>query len=500
MNGKEKDGLVIEGSLGLWSVISIIVGIVIGATIFFLPGLIFLNTNNAWSALAVWGLCGLLALVGAFCYAELATTYPRAGGDYVYLTRAFGPWCGFLFGWAQLSVILPASIGAMAFVFADFATQIYALPDFTGRNLSSQFVYAAGAVAILSLLNIIGVTLGKIAQNVLAIAKIVGLLAIIVAGFGWAESSPVDWPAVDAESFGWSGLAMILVLYAYGGWNDAAFVAAEVRNPRRNIPLALLLGVAIITICYVLVNAAYVTGLGFRAVQQGDQLLAARLLEKAFGPNGATAISIIVMVSALGAANGLIFAGARVYATLGNDHPLFTWLGHWRPGFGAPILALIFQALITLGMVFIFGTTEGQEIVNNGIGMLNQGLDAIGLRSDIGITTPAEWTAGKAFSALVTYTAPIFWVFFLATGFALFTLRTRDANLPRPFPVPLYPILPFIFCNMCAYMLFESTVYIELRVLFAVVLVLIGLPLYGLSRLIGYRGEPDAEPRIIIPE
>jgi amino acid transporter len=481
-NGDSED----QGSLGLLSVISIIVGIVIGATVFFAPKLIFLHTNDPWSALGVWALGGLFALIGAFCYAELATTYPRAGGDYVYLTRAFGPWCGFLFGWAQLTVILPASIGAMAFVFADFATRLYEIPDVTGWNLSSQFSYAFLAVAVLSLINIIGVTPGKFVQNLLALAKVLGLLAVVVAGFVAAESSPADWPTPTAETFGWEALAIILVLYAYGGWNDAAFVAAEVRNPRRNIPLALLIGVAIITVVYVLVNAAYMIGLGFNGVRSGDGLLAARLLDNAFGEYGAKALSAIVMASALGAANGLIFAGARVYATLGNDHPLFTWLGHWQPGFGAPILALLVQALITLGMIYIFGTSDGQRIINDAIAMLNQGLDTVGLQRDAGITAPEHWTAGNAFNALVTYTAPIFWVFFLATGFSLFTLRTRDAALPRPFRVPLYPIVPFLFCNICVYMLFQSTVFIGLQAAFAVVLVLLGFPLYGLSRLIGY--------------
>ncbi len=302
------------------------------------------------------------------------------------MTRAYGPWCGFLFGWAQLIVILPASIGLMAFVFASSATRLYPLEDFTGWGLTSEFMYAVAAVAVLSLFNIVGVTPGKIVQNLLAAAKIIGLLLIVVAGFGWAESSPTEWGSLDAATFGWSAGAMILVMYAYGGWNDAAFVAAEVRNPRRNIPLALLLGVAIIIVLYLLVNAAYLTGLGFRAVQQpSGGLPATQLLENAFGAFGGKAINIIVVVSALGAANGLIFAGSRVYATLGNDHPLFTWLGHWRPGFGAPILALVFQALIALGMVFIFGTGDGQDIINNGITLLNQGLETVGLQGDIGI-------------------------------------------------------------------------------------------------------------------
>jgi amino acid transporter len=417
-------------------------------------------------------------LVGALCYAELATTYPRSGGDYVYLTRAFGPWCGFLFGWAQLTVVLTASIAMMAFVFADFATGIYSLNqlyDFQQHGLTSEFVYAGGAIVLLTLLNVLGVTLGKLAQNLLTLAKIVGMLAIIVAGFGWPASNPADWQLAESGAIGWGSLAMILVLYAYGGWNDAAFVAAEVRDPRRKIPIALLLGVGIITLIYILVNAAYLTGLGFDTAKQPGRL-PALLLEKPFGEWGGRAMSILVMISALGAVNGLTFTGARVYATLGNDHSLFGWLGYWRPGHGAPILALLVQALITLGLAFGFGTTQGQHAINDVLG-------------DVGIEPVATWNIENAFDQLLAHTAPVFWAFFLLTGFSLFTLRTRDALLPRPFPVPLYPVLPFIFCNMCAYMLYQSSIYVGLRAFFAVGVVLIGLPLYGLSRMIGYRGE-----------
>ncbi len=494
MNGTEHDEPEDAGQLGLFSVVCIIVGIVIGASIFQIPWLIFLHTSDPWTALAVWLFGGILALVGAFCYAELATTYPRAGGDYVYLTRAFGPWCGFLFGWAQLSVVMTASIGAMAYVFATFATPLYRLEDtYTGFGLSSEFLYAALAVAVLSLLNILGVTLGKVAQNLLTLAKLVGLVAIVVAGFGWGQSNPVEWRLAEPEQLGWGALALILVLYAYGGWNDAAFVAAEVRHPRRNIPIALLAGVGLITVIYLLVNAAYLTGLGFEGARtppgEGWVPVPARLLGNAFGDKGAQAMSILVMVSALGAVNGLIFTGARVYATLGNDHPLFSWLGFWRPGHGAPILALVVQALITLSMIFAFGTAEGHRVVTEALGHANDAIAAAGLSEWVAFDAGGDWSASDAFEKLVSHSAPVFWAFFLATGFALFALRTRDSYLPRPFSVPLYPLLPFIFCNMCAYMLYQSILYVKYRALFAIVLVLAGLPLYWLSRAIGYRGE-----------
>jgi amino acid transporter len=481
-----------RAALGLFDAISIIVGIVIGASIFKIPWLIFLNVTDPWAGLSVWVLGGLLALVGAFCYAELATTYPRDGGDYIYLTRAFGPWCGFLFGWAQLTVVLTGSIAMMAFVFADFADTLYPLTDdlqLEGTGVTSAFVYAAGAIVVLSLVNILGITLGKTAQNILTLAKVLGIVGILVAGFGWAESLPTEWTAgvgfpadwpFAGGTYGWHGLAMILVLYAYGGWNDAAFVAAEVRNPRVNIPKALLIGVGLITLLYVLINTAYLTGLGFEEARRppgpGWIPVPARLLEKPLGEWGVRAMSILVMISALGAVNGLILVGARVYGTFGNDHRLFAWLGGWRPGQGAPILSLLVQAVITLALAYGFGTTQGQQWINDLLGLVR-------------IPPVAEWNIERAFDVLLAHTAPVFWAFFLATGFALFTLRSVDPNRERPFPVPLYPILPFVFCNMCVYMLYQSIDYVGWRCVFAFGVVLLGLPLYWLSRLIGYRGE-----------
>ncbi len=160
----------IQAQLSLWDAVSIIIGIVIGAGIYETPPLIFKNVHGPWEGLGVWALGGLLSLVGALCYAELATTYPRSGGDYVYLTRAFGPWLGFLFGWAQMLIIRSGNIGMLAYVFADYATKLWAFGQGAPRLLSQgqvAFAYAAGAVTVLSVLNILGVVFGKRTQNLL---------------------------------------------------------------------------------------------------------------------------------------------------------------------------------------------------------------------------------------------------------------------------------------------------------------------------------------------
>src|SRR5258708_30580146 len=205
--------------LGLWDAISIIIGIVIGVGLYETPPLIFRMLPGPAMALGVWALGGLLALVGALCYAELASTYPCSGGDYVYLTRAFGSWAGFLFAWAQLAVIRAGNIGMMAYIFADYANRLWSFGS------QATLVYALLTVTVLTGMNALGIVLGKGTQNILSAAKVLGLGGILVAGF----LSPYSGPGPSAETpFGWEsfGVAMVLVSYTYGGWNDAALVAA----------------------------------------------------------------------------------------------------------------------------------------------------------------------------------------------------------------------------------------------------------------------------------
>jgi amino acid transporter len=473
------------GQLGLWDTVSIIIGIVIGTTIFYVPGLIFSNVQNLWVGLVMWAAGGLLALIGALCYAELATTYPRSGGDYVYLTKAFGPWAGFLFGWAQLTLVLTASIGAMACVFGDYAAPLAAragLPDLAAQlrlDVGTDVVYAGLAVLALTFLNVLGVTLGKVTQNILSAVKVLGLLAIVVAGFAYGQPDNLTQAPLPQQMSDWrfGALAIILVLYAYGGWNDAAFVAAEVRNQRQLVPLALILGTLAITVIYLLVNAAYLAGLGFGGVRSTDHVPAAVLARTPLEDGGATAISVLIMISALGAVNGLIFAGARVYATLGADYRLFAWLGTWRPGRGAPIVAVLLQAVITLGLLAALATRQGRERISDW-------LQYLGFRTH-------DWQAHSAFDVLVSHSAPVFWFFFLLTGLSLFVLREKNPNLRRPFSVPFYPVLPLVFCSMCLYMLYNSIDYVGVGALLAFGVLWVGVLLFLPAKLIGMR--PPAE-------
>jgi amino acid transporter len=475
----------LKASLGLFDAVSIIIGIVIGSGIYKTAPFIMFNLPSPAMTIFFWVFAGVLVLIGALCYAELATTYPRSGGDYVYLTRAFGPFPGFLFGWAQLAVILTASIGSMAFVFADYTMALFEGESTAGKvsagNQVLMVLLAVGAIAVLSVVNVMGVVLGKTAQNILTILKIVGLSAIVVSGLVWGKyhETGLGWTDQhDVFKFGGFGLALVLILYTYGGWNDAAFVASEVKNRRRNIPRALILGTAMIVVIYVLVNLAYIFGLGFGAARSTNTVAADVLHLSPLGDYGYRAMCILVMISALGAVNGLIFTGSRVYSSLGKEHSVFAFLGKWYRGLGSPLWALIVQAIIASAMVFAVGTTWGRDAIDEGFAKISPYIPEWMELTVI----PWDTKFQGGFETLVSVTAPVFWMFFLLTGLSLFALRDRDANLERPFTVPLYPLVPFLFCLTCVYMLWKSIAYAEWLSLVGIIPLAIGVPLYFISK------------------
>ncbi len=439
---------------------SIIVGIVVGTAIFKSPTLVFQNVAGPWQALGVWTLGGVLSLIGALCYAELATTYPRSGGDYHYLTTAFGRSIGFLFGWAQLAVILTGSIASMAYAFGDYAVRLWELPETATHWL------AVVSVIVLSIVNVFGILVGKRLQNLLTTIKLVGLLGIVGAGMLYG-SVPTETISYDLKGPGF-GLAMVFVLYAFGGWNDAAFVAAEVQDRRRNIPRALFVGIGVITLVYLLVNSAYMLVLGFDGARQ-TFTPATDVMLRAVGPAGGRAISLLVMASALGAVNGLILTGSRVYASLGADHSLFSWLGRWSGRRGAPAVSLVVQALIALLLIAAVGTSQGQAVIDSVVGLAN--LDGL------------PWQKyGGGFNTLVAGTAPVFWMFFLLTGFAFFRLRFRDPDRERPFRTPWYPLPPLVFCSVCAFMLYSSLDWARGLAVIGLLPLGLGVPLYAVSQ------------------
>jgi APA family basic amino acid/polyamine antiporter len=453
---------IVPPRLGLRDAVSIIVGIVVGTAIFRSTGGVFHSSGGPWGAMGLWLVGGVLTLCGALTYAELATTYPRDGGDYEYLRRAFGPWCGFLFAWVQLMAVISGNIAIMSYAFADYALR-------TWPGLKEQAIWLSVAPAVvLSLLNASGVVAGKATQNLLTAAKVLGLGAVVVAACFVGSANPQGQAATaGAQATNW-GLALVFVLYAYGGWGHAVFVAAEVRDQRRNMPRALVLAIVGITLIYLAVNAAYLHALGFDAAQQ-TATPAADAMEKVCGAWGGRAIGILVMLSALGAINGMILTGTRVYATWGEDYPAFGWLGTWNRRLAAPIHAIAVQAAVAVLLILLMGTAGGRALFDAALRM-------------VGVAELPWEKYGGGFETLVAGSAPVFWGFFFLGGVSVFVLRFKDREASRPFSVPLYPLTPLVFCASSLYLAWSSLDYARWLTLIGVVPLAIGAALLPFVR------------------
>jgi len=427
----------------------LIVGIIVGTGIYQAAPDIARGTSGNTGLLALWLLGGFLSLCGALSYAELATAYPQQGGDYVYLTRAYGPWAGFLFGWIQTVIVRPGDIAVMAFAFATYAQAVYD-PFTGGAFVLTRQVYAAAAVVVFTGLNIAGVAEGKWAQNALTFVKVGGLCLIISLGF---LSGPAQ-VAIEPVSPLPASLALILVLFTFGGWNEMVYVAAEVINPRRNIVRALLLGTGAVTVLYVLINGSFLHALGHSGVS-ASRAVAADAVHSSLGLLAPMLVSALICFSALGAVNGLILTGARISYAVGQDHRLFNILGSWNARRGTPVRALVFQAGMALLLIAVLG----------------------------------------GFVETILYTAAPVYVFYCATTLSVMILRRRDRDSDRPYRVWGYPVTPLLFSGTCVFLAYSAVLYKPRIALVALGLLLAGLPVYWLSRrIVRGRGAQTEQP------
>ena len=432
---------VVEGvpkqELSLFDSTCIIVGIIIGAGIYETAPIVAKCLGSGPGLMLVWLAGGLLALTGALCYAELATAYPREGGDYVYLTRAYGRWPGYMFGWSQLAIVRPGDIALMAFIFARYAQTLYAPFEHSG------LFYAASAIVVLTVINILGVKAGKWTQNLLTVTKILGLVAISVVGLMAPPAAPLP-PA--SGGFTWEGLqlAFILVFFTFGGWNEMAYVAAEIKRPRQNIVRALVAGDRSGHRPLSADQWRFPLRLGLSGLSSSPAV-AVEMMGKVFPQAAGRVIAILICISALGAVNGLVFTGARISYALGADHKSFRPLGRWSPRLGTPVWALVVQGALSLAIVL---------------------------------------TAGS-FLDTILYTAPVVWLFFLATAVSVFVLRHKEPGILRPYKVLAYPLVPLIFSACCIFMLFSSSSYALLKkpigLLFLLAVILVGVIVYWFS-------------------
>ncbi len=420
--------------------VALIVGMVIGAGIFKAPSIVAGSSASGGEFLLAWVFGGIASLCGALVYAELSGRFPETGGEYRFLSRAYGPGTAFVFAWSRMTVIQTGAIAAVSFVFGDYAQQILPLGAHGGA------IYATLGVLALTALNLAGTPQSKALQSLMSLALIIGLAAIAIAGI----AAPAPVPAAPKPMSGDFGLAMIFVLLTYGGWNEAAYIAGEVRDPRRNMVRILIGAIALITLLYLVVNLAYLRALGIDGMR-GSKAVAADVMRVAAGEGSAVVIALIVCLAALTTMNAAILTGARASFAFGRDFGMFRVLGDWRASGSTPANALLAQCAVAIALILASAFTP------------------------------------DGFSAMVAYTSPVFWTFFLLCGVALFVFRVRD-GAPTGFSVPLYPLVPILFCAVCAYMLYSSVNYVRFAVAFGVAVLVgigvmaVGIPLYLAAR------------------
>lgn len=420
----------------------VLVGVVIGIGIFGFPPLVAQHAHSEAVYIGLWCAGGLVMLVGALCYAELGSAYPGAGGEYLYLTRAWGRRVGLMFAWARCSVIQTGAIAVVAFIYGDYAQRLLPLGSL------GPAVHAAISVVVLTGLNMIGTRYSKRLQWVFTVLTLIALAAVLIASLtaSGGESVTAASPApLSGNTVGLLGMGMVFVLLTYGGWNEAAYLSGELRDPGRNMSRVLLIGTAVVTAAYVLTNIALLEIFGLQGLRD-TPALGAEVMQLAAGPYAAALLSLTICATALSTINGTIITGARVYYALGRDVPRLQALAGWSARNETPVSALVVQGVITLALV------------------------ALGAFSQNSVQT------------MVAYTAPVFWLFMTLVAASVWRLRRLDPDRPRPFRVPLFPLPPLLLALTCAGLVVSSAMYAGAGALIGLAVLAAGAPLLRLLK------------------
>ena len=417
-------------ALGLLDATMVNVGVMIGSAVFLVASDVARAFPHPALQLGAWAVAGLFSLAGALTIAELGAALPQAGGLYVYLRRAFGPFWGFLYGWALFAVIQTASIAAVAVAFASYFGHFVPLSPDAAR------LVAILSIAVLTGINVLGVREGVLTQNAVTLAKLVVVSGLVVLAFaGRSHVHVAASPSQAPVGLAVLGAALVGPLFAFDGWITLSYMGGEVERPSRTLPLAALASVGIVSALYLALNGAYLYVLGPRGVAESP-LVAADTARALLGPRGADLAAGIVALAMLGGLNGNILGGARVLYAMAEGGLFWRPASRVDPRFGTPAIALAAQALVSIAFVF----------------------------------------TGR-FEQLLTSVLFASWFFYALGGLAVFVLR-RDPGLERPYRVPGYPAVPALFVAFAALLLASTIAAAPREAALGAGLLLTGVPAY----------------------
>ena len=439
----------LKRDLGLWSAAAIVVGTVIGSGIFIVPKSMVLNVGTPGMVLFVFLFGGLLSLAGALTYAELAAMLPEAGGEYVYLREAYGPMWAFIYGWTQLLIAKSASIATLATGFYLYLANFFPLLEKVITSVTLPYVglveirngqiFAMVLIASLGLLNYFGVRIGGNVQVAVTIVKVAAIAAIILLGLFAGVGETGNFTTSVKSVGGASGFfaALVAALWAYDGWNNVSMVASEVKNPQRNLPLALIVGTLAVMAIYMLANVAYFYVLPAEAVANSNRV-AGEMMRRIFGAPGAAAVSVAAMISIFAALNGSILTGARVPFAVARDGLMWPSLGKIHPRYFTPANSIVVLSLWSMVIVL----SGGYDFLFN----------------------------------LVIFSS---WILYGMATASVIVLRRKRPDLARPYKTIGYPVVPILFVLVTIALLGQTFYDRPGQSMLGLLIILLGLPLYN---------------------
>lgn len=397
--------------LGLISAIAVLVGSTVGSGIFRSPAAIAAKMPSKGLFLLAWVLGGVFAMCGALTYAELSAALPRTGGVFVYLREGFGRLPAFLFGWSELVIIRASALGAIATVFAEYLLRLLGI-----QNAAAVHYVAAAAILLVAMFNFRGVSLGAAVQNLTTGAKYSALVILVLATFliGGRLPAPAMAEAVatgDTTTLALFGLALISILWVYDGWGDVTFVSGEVKNPERNLPLALIIGTLSVIAIYLLTNLSYLHLLDIRQIA-ASKLVAADSAYRIVGDAGVKLVSLAVMVSAFGTLNGSMMTGPRIFFAMAGEGLFFRKIAKVHPRYQTPYVAICLAAALAIVFVMV-----------------------------------------RSFEQLADMFVLAIWPFYAGAVAAIYVLRRRRPELERPYRTLGYPVTPALFILAALFLL-----------------------------------------------
>jgi len=420
--------------LTLYGLIMVAIGSCIGSGIFVTPAQIAGRIPSSGLILLVWALGGLIAMTGALTFGELGSLFPKAGGIYVFLKEAYGGWLGFLYGWAYLVIITSGSIAVLSLAFSHYLSFFIPL-DNTWKTVTSIIT-----ISLLTTLNVFRAKFGEIFANVFTGLKIIGILIIICAGFffGNADLSFKDLGFTTSSTAGLSsfGVALTGVLFSYGGWQHASFLAGETNNPSRNVPIAMITGAAVVTIIYLLVNTSYMLLLPVNTIVSSEKVAAEAV--STIIPSGGVLVAGLIAISTFGTIGIYTLSAPRIYYAMAADGLFFRDIAKVHPRFRTPVNAIIVQSVWSIVLLLFWGTLEN----------------------------------------LITYTVSIEWIFYTLAAVGIFIFRKRLKNTERAYKTFGYPVTPLIFIVINIWFVINIMINKPLHMAIGIGFLLLGVPLY----------------------